>query len=291
MTPPRGAHPGPSENGSQRSQRYRRLHEPRYSQSLERGLAILGCFTPERPVLGIAEIADELGISRSTTHRYVITLFALGYLEQDSSRRYRLGLGVTDLGMSVLNATGLREHAHPHLDELRRETSYTVALAVLNGAEIVYVDRAPSFRPEQSEIDLGLGVGSRLPAYCTAMGKVLLANLPERQQSELLASMKLTQRGPNTITSKTALRVELEQIREEGFAVNDQELAEGLHAIAAPVRSDSREVAAALSLSAHTSMISLEELVDALGPHLVSAADRISARLGYRRHDELARSR
>ena len=285
MSPPRG---GRSENGSGRSERYRRLHEPRYSQSLERGLAILGCFTPERPVLGIADIADELGISRSTTHRYVITLFALGYLEQDSSRRYRLGLGVTDLGMSVLNATGLREHAHPHLDELRRETSYTVSIAVLNGGEIVYVDRAPSFR---NDIDLGLDTGSRLPGYCTAMGKVLLANLPEREQSELLAPIKLTQRGPNTITSKNALRVELEQIREEGFAVNDQELAEGLHAIAVPVRAVSGKVAAALGLSADTSTSSLEELVDALGPHLVSTADRISARLGYRRHDELAHSR
>ncbi len=287
MTPPRGDR---SENGSRngRSERYRRLHEPRYSQSLERGLAILGCFTPERPVMGIAEIANELGVSRSTTHRYVITLFALGYLEQDSSRRYRLGLGVTDLGMSVLNATGLREHAHPFVQELRRDTSYTASLAVLNGAEIVYVDRAPSFR---NEIDLGLDTGSRLPAHATAMGKVLLASLPEREQSELLASMKLAQRGPNTITSKNALRVELEQIREEGFAVNDQELAEDVHAIAVPVRAVSGKVVAALGLSAGTSTISLEELVDALGPHLVSTADRISARLGYRRHDELARSR
>ncbi len=288
MSPPRGARPRPPENGSQR---FPRLHEPRYSQSLERGLAILGCFTPERPVLGIADIADELGISRSTTHRYVITLFALGYLKQDASRRYRLGLRVTDLGMSALNATGLREHARPYLQELREETSYTVNLAVLDGTEIVYVDRARSFRRGQSEIDLGLAPGSRLPAYCTAMGKVLLANLPEREQSELLASMKLTRHGPNTITSKNALRVELEQIREEGFAVNDQELAEGLHAIAVPVRCDSREVAAAVNLAAHTSMITLAELVDALGPHLLSTADRISAGLGYRRDHELTRSR
>jgi IclR family pca regulon transcriptional regulator len=85
-----------------------RLAEPRYSQSLERGLAILSCFTPKRPVLGIADIADELGMSRSTTHRYVITLLALGYLEQGASRKYRLGLRVTDLGMSALNSTGLR---------------------------------------------------------------------------------------------------------------------------------------------------------------------------------------
>src|ERR1700677_4230886 len=82
------------------------LREPRYSQSLERGLAILGCFTPRRPVLGIADIADDLGMSRSTTHRYVITLVALGYLEQGASRKYRLGLRVTDLGMSALNSTG-----------------------------------------------------------------------------------------------------------------------------------------------------------------------------------------
>ena len=105
------------------------LREPRYSQSLERGLAILGCFTPERPVLGIADIADELGMSRSTTHRYVITLVALGYLEQGASRKYRLGLRVTDLGMSALNSTGLREHAHPYLEELRQRTTYTTNLA------------------------------------------------------------------------------------------------------------------------------------------------------------------
>jgi IclR family pca regulon transcriptional regulator len=262
------------------------LREPRYSQSLERGLAILGCFTPKRPVLGIADIADELGMSRSTTHRYVITLVALGYLEQGASRKYRLGLRVTDLGMSALNSTGLREHAHPYLEELRQRTSYTASLAVLEGTDILYVDRARSFRRGQSRIDLDLHPGSRLPAYCTAMGKLLLANLPDTEQRELLASIKLSKRGPNTITSKKALRAELEQVAGAGFAVNDEELAAGLYAIAAPVRNEAREVVAAVNLAAHSSMISLEELVDALGPHLVSTADRISARLGFRRDDE-----
>jgi IclR family transcriptional regulator, pca regulon regulatory protein len=262
------------------------LREPRFSQSLERGLAILGSFTPERPVLGIADIADELEMSRSTTHRYVITLVALGYLEQGASRKYRLGLGVTDLGMSALNSTGLREHAHPYLEELRQRTSYTSSLAVLDGIDILYVDRARSFRRGQSKIDLGLHTGSRLPAYCTAMGKLLLAYLPEQEQRELIAEMKLTKQGPNTITSKQALRDELDEIREESFAVNDEELAAELRSIAAPVRNEAREVTAAVSLAAHTSMISLAELVDALGPHLISTADRISARLGYRRDDE-----
>jgi IclR family pca regulon transcriptional regulator len=262
------------------------LREPRYSQSLERGLAILACFTPARPVLGIADIADDLGMSRSTTHRYVTTLLALGYLEQGASRKYRLGLRVTDLGMSALNSTGLREHAHPYLEELRQRTSYTSSMAVLDGGEIVYVDRARSLRRGQSEIDLGLAPGSRLPAYCTAMGKVLLANLPEREQDEILAPMKLTKHGPNTITSKQALRDELDEVLEESFAVNDEELAPELHSIAVPVRNEAREVVAAVSLEAHTSTISLSELVDALSPHLVSTADRISARLGYRRDDE-----
>ena len=261
------------------------LREPRYSQSLERGLAILTCFTPKRPVLGIADIADHLGMSRSTTHRYVITLVALGYLEQGASRKYRLGLKVTDLGMSALNSTGLREHSRPYLQELRQRTTYTASLAVLDGEEIVYVDRAPSFR-RGGKIDLDLHAGSRLPAYCTAMGKLLLANLPDAEQRDLFASLKLTKRGPNTITSKKALRDELDEVLAAGFAVNDQELVPELHSISAPVRNENREVVAAINMAAHSSMISLEEMVDALGPHLVSTADRISARLGYRRDDE-----
>jgi len=262
------------------------LREPRYSQSLERGLAILGCFRPEHPVLGISDIADELGMSRSTTHRYVITLVALGYLDQGASRKYHLGLRVTELGMSAMNATGLREHAHPYLEELCQRTSYTSSLAVLDGGEILYVDRARSLRRGQDRIDLGLRPGSRLPAYCTAMGKLLLAHLPESEQRELIGQMKLTKCGPNTITGKQALRDELDGIHDEGLAVNDQELATDLHSIAAPVRNEASEVAAAISLAAHTSVISLSKMVDALSPHLISTADRISARLGYRRDDE-----
>jgi IclR family pca regulon transcriptional regulator len=267
------------------------LREPRYSQSLERGLAILTSFTPERPVRGIAEVADELGMRRSTTHRYMSTLVALGYLEQGAARKYRLGLRVTDLGMSALNSTGLREHARPYLEDLRRQSSYTVNLAVLDGPEILYVDRVRSSRRGQSKIDLDLALGSRLPAYCTSMGKLLLAHLPDEEQRTLLTEMKLTRRGPNSITSKNALRAELEHVRDEGFAVNDEELAPGLHSISAPVRSESHEVVAAVNMAAHSSMISLEELVEHLGPHLIATADRISARLGYRRGDERADGR
>jgi len=262
------------------------LREPRYSQSLERGLAILGCFTAMRPVLGIADIADELGMSRSTTHRYVITLVALGYLEQGASRKYRLGLRVTDLGMAAINATGLRDHARPHLEELRQRTSYTTSISVLDGHEILCIDRARSFRRGLTDAERKLEPGSRLPAHATSTGKLLMAFLPEDERRRALAELKPGKVGPNTITGKRRLRDELDQVREAGFAVGDEEFAPELLCVAAPVRNASREVVAGVNIAARGTMISLEELVDALSPHLVSTADRISARLGYRRDDE-----
>jgi IclR family transcriptional regulator, pca regulon regulatory protein len=266
------------------------LHEPRFSQSLERGLAILGCFTPERPVLGVTDIADELGMSPSTTHRYAITLVALGYLVQGAKRKYQLGLAVVDLGLSALNGMGLGEHARPYLEELSGRTGYTVSLAVLDGPEILYVERVRCSRLGQRDIDLGLTVGSRLPVHCTAMGKLLLAFLPGDEQRSVISEITLSRRGPNTITSKKGLRTELEHVREEGMAVGDQESARGLYSIAVPVRSHSREVVAALSMVAHSSRMDLKELVGQLGPHLISTADRISARVGYRRDDEMQRA-
>jgi IclR family pca regulon transcriptional regulator len=263
-----------------------RLREPRYSQSLERGLAILTCFTPQRPVMGIADVADELGMSRSTTHRYMITLVELGYLEQGGSRKYRLGLRVTDLGMSALNSMSLREYARPDLEELRQETRFTVNLAILDGSEILYVDRVRGSRPGQSKIDFALHVGSRLPASCTALGKLLLAYLPDAEQEALIASLKLAKGGPNAIASKKALKAELGQISEEGLAVDDEELAAEVQAIAAPVRSSGGEVIAAVGLVGLRSMITVDELVVSLSPHLIATAARISARLGFRRDDE-----
>lgn len=265
------------------------LRGPRYSQSVERGLAILECFTPQRPVLGIADIADHLGMSRSTTHRYVITLVALDFMERAANRKYRLGLRVTDLGMSALNAMGLRERARPYLEELRKRTTFTTSLAVLDGPEILYVDRARSLRRGQNKIDLNIRLGSRLPAYCTALGKVLLAGLPESDRREIVSGIKLERRGPNSIRSKKALLAELEHVGEKGLAVNDEEFVSGLIAIAAPVRNEGCEVAAAVNLAAHTDMIVFEELIGALGPHVVATADHISARLGFRRDDEVAR--
>jgi IclR family pca regulon transcriptional regulator len=263
------------------------MRDPRYSQLLERGLAVLGVFTPTRPVLGNSDIAEELGMSRSTTHRYVITLVALGYLEQDSARKYRLSLGATGLGMTALRSTPLREHAHSYLLELRQRTSFTASLGVLSGGDVLYVDRVRSFRRGGGMLDLDLHPGSLVPAHCTAMGKLLLASLPGPEQRGLLAATKLTKRAANTITSKRALSEELQHIGAAGFVVSDQELAEEAIAIAVPVRNEADEVIAALALATESSVTSPEELADAVGPQLRASADRISARLGYRPADEI----
>ncbi len=262
------------------------LSEPRFSQSLERGLAILECFTPEQPVWGIAELADRLGMSRSTTHRYVSTLVELGHLKQGARRQYRLGMGVVDLGLSAMSSTKLEDHAEPFLADLHLRSRFTVGLAVLDGPRVRLVESLRGTRRGQSLIDLDRISFAWLPVHCTALGKLLLGNLSDSEQRNVIAELTLTKYTSQTITSKTALRAELQGIRGESLATADEELLPGMCSIAVPIRSESREVVAGVGIDAHASMIALADLVDALGPHLIATADRVSARLGYRRDDE-----
>jgi IclR family pca regulon transcriptional regulator len=261
----------------------RLARESTYSQSLERGLAVLAEFSSERPLLGISELARAVGLSRSTAHRYVATLTVLGYLQQDApTRKYRLGPRVLDLGFSAINSMELREISAPHLRQLSDDTGHTVNMAILDGTDILYIERCRSPHGDQREIDLNLHVGSRLPAYCTSMGKVLLAFLPEEERGDLLRRIQLAARGPNTITARAALIAELERVRATGVAVNNEELAYGLRSIAVPVRGQDGDVVAAINLAVHRSTASIEELVQRLSPDLRRAAGEISARLGYR---------
>jgi len=250
------------------------------SQSLERGLAVLSSFRSAQPLLGVSDLSRKVGLSRSTTHRYVATLAALGYLQQDAeTRKYRLGPRVLDLGFSAINSMELRHVSAPHLKALSEKTGHTVNMAVLDGTEIVYIERCRP--PNAREIDLNLHVGSRLPAYCTSMGKVLLAFLPESELNALLDSVKLARRGPNTITSKRALLKELDVVRTQGLAMNNEELAYGLRSIAAPVRSQTGDVVAAINLAVHRSLVSMDDLFDDLAAALVHTAGEIAAHIGF----------
>ena len=155
-------------------------------------------------------------------------------------------------------------------------------MALADGPDIVYVERCPARAKRQREIDLNLHVGARMPAYCTSMGKVLLAWLPDEERDAILDRSNLQQRGPNTFTTRRALLAELARVRESGFAINNEELAYGLRSIAAPVRSHTREVVAASNLAVHSSMVAMQELVARLSPPLLRTAAEISARAGYR---------
>jgi IclR family transcriptional regulator, pca regulon regulatory protein len=254
-----------------------------WSQSLERGLAILSAFGSDRWTIGVSELSRDLGLSRSTTHRYIATLTSLGYLQQDSeTKRYRLGPRVLDLGFAAINSMDIREISVPYLQALSDATGFTVNMAILDGPDVVYIERCRTSRSGQWEIDLNLHVGSRLPAYCTAMGKALLAFVPEERFEEIIDQVEFVARGPNTITDRAALRAEIERIRMAGVAVNNEELAYGLRSIAAPIRSRSGEVVAALNLAVHRSMISVDDLIEKYGPPVKRTANTISAEIGHR---------
>jgi IclR family transcriptional regulator, pca regulon regulatory protein len=248
------------------------------SQSLERGLAILSAFSPDRPELGISDLAELLGLTRSTTHRYVATLARLGYLDQDeATRKYRLGLRVLDLGFAVIGSFDLREIAAPYLQRLTATTGCTSNLAIRDDTDVILIDRIRGRPGRYHHLEFSLHVGSRIPSYCSATGKALLAFLPAPDLDELLDRIELLPRGPRAAGSRAALAADLAQVRRTGIAVNDEELESGLRSIAVPVRSRAGDVVAAVNLVVLWSPAPASELADQFGPVLQSTARQISS--------------
>lgn len=255
--------------------------DPRYSRSLEYGAAILECFSAECPVLRISEMADMIGVSRSTTHRYSMTLVRLGYLEQDEKRRYRLAHGAARPGIAAIGVLCGELHAETILEELRERTRATVSLGVLEGSRVVYVHRFFAHKAGQYEADLGLGVGAYVPVHCTAIGKALLASLGESEQAAILANLTLARHGPKTIASKRKLADELARFRLEGIAVCDEEQAAGVRSIAKAVVCPGAPRLMAISVTAPARGYTVSRLRDDFGAHLERAATRV--RMAYGR--------
>lgn len=250
-----------------------------FSSSLARGLAILASFAPSRPLMGISELAQLLDMNSATVHRYVRTLEHLGYLAQDrATRRYRLAARVVDLGMATINSMALREIAAPALKELSASARQTVSLAVLDDLEIVYVDRVLA----PMSLNFNLSVGSRLPAYCTSMGKALLAHLPADELTSRLRRVEFPRRGPNAIMSRRALLQELERVRELGYAVNNEEIDYGLRSIAAPISSSAGTAVAAINLAVHASRFTITQLVSKHAAAVMATAQGVSRQLGHK---------
>ncbi|CAO5178968.1 IclR family transcriptional regulator, pca regulon regulatory protein [Frankia sp. AiPs1] len=253
------------------------------NQALERGLSVLSALGAQRASLGLVEISRLVGLSKSTCHRYMATLLALGFVEQDAdTRRYALGPQALQLGFAALSSLELSKVAAKPLQALADETGHTANMAVLDGADIVYIERR---RPARAalRIELNLQVGARLPAYCTSMGKVLLAHRDPTVVRPILDRTDLVRRGPKTVTAREQLTTVLAAVAAGGLAVNDEELAPGLRSIAAPVRDRSGQVVAAVNLSVHLGAwnASMETVVSRLEGPLRRTAAEISSRLGH----------
>src|SRR3954463_8691275 len=246
--------------------------ESYFVQSLERGLAVIRAFDAEHPELTLSDVARSTGLTRAAARRFLLTLCDLGYVRSDG-RLFMLTARVLELGYAYLSALSLPEVAEPHLEALVAEVRESSSLSVLDGDDIVYVARVPTSRIMR----VAINVGTRFPAYATSMGRVMLAGLSDVELDDYLQAVEPKRLSPRTVTSTTALRAELQRVRDQGWAIVDQELEEGLRAVAAPVRDGSATVVAAINISAHASRSSIESMRRDLLPALLATAARIEA--------------
>ena len=228
--------------------------------------------------IGVTELSRRLGIGKSTAHRLLNTLAEERLLEQDPhTGAYRLGLLMYELGASVALHTDLHEACSPVLDQLRNATRETVQVAVLDGREVVYVER----RESPQTLRLFGRVGHRNWAHCTSTGKLLLAYLPESELEGILRGWMMVRRTPYTVTDPRALRTLLETVRKQGYAENVSESELGVASVAAPIRNARGEVIASVSVAGPVQRLGTESLRRFARP-AVDAGIAISRRLGYR---------
>ena len=251
---------------------------PEFVQSLERGLAVIRAFSRERPQLTLSEVARETGMTRAAARRFLITLEALGYVSADG-RLFSLKPSVLRLGYAYLSSFTLSEVAQTHLEHLAGQLHESCSASVLDGEDIVYVARAFTNRI----MTVGLSVGTRLPAYCTSMGRILLAELDETSLTTYLSTADLRPRSIRTIIGPVPLRKELELIREQGWCLIDQELEDGVRSVAVPLRDGQGRVVAAINTSAHATRVPMETLRDDFLPKLSACATLINEDLAGRR--------
>jgi IclR family pca regulon transcriptional regulator len=251
-----------------------------YIGSLSKGMNVLSLIVNSKKIIGITEISRTLNLSIGSVQRITTTLQKLGYLRKDErAQGYILGHKAWGLGLSIIKDIDLKKIAHPYLEELSNEIGETVNLAILDGTDIVYVDR---IKTEQI-ININLSIGSRLPAYCTSMGKCLLAFLLDSELLELLNKIDMKPVTPNTITDKDKLLDELQKVRESGFSLNNKELEIGLMSMAAPIRDASQRVIAAANIAVPSSRATLEVLRNRFAPKLIDVTTVISESMGYRK--------
>jgi IclR family transcriptional regulator, pca regulon regulatory protein len=252
----------------------------RYSRSLAIGMTMAQCFESSE-AHGVVDMAEELGLSRATAHRYAATLHALGWFEQTRERKYRLAHGSAGPGMAALGEIALVTGCEPILRDLRAQTGHTVSLAVLNGERVTYVQRLSAHGRGQYAADGGLRAGAHVPLHCTALGHALLASLPEGEFQDALAGVELVRYTPHSITAKRRLRAQVQHVRDaDGLAVGDRGFVGSERSVAAAVPDGAGDWRLAVELNAPAASASVEGLLRFAGRLVRDAAAQISTRLG-----------
>lgn len=226
-----------------------------FVQSLARGLSVIRAFSAEHRALTLSEVATSTGLSRAAARRFLLTLESLGYVGSQG-RLFHLRPPVLELGYAYLSSFSLADLAQDHLQTLSDELQESCSASVLDNGDIVHIARASSDRIMHVRIDLG----RRIPAYATAMGRVLLAGLDEADLDAYFASYDRPRLNSHTSTDESALRTILTDARTRGYAIVDQELEHGIRSVAVPVHDARGGVIAAINVSAHTSRVTVAHL-------------------------------
>lgn len=246
-----------------------------YVQSFARGLEVIRSFSAQTPRQTLSEVAERTGLTRAGARRILLTLQTLGYVRHDG-RLFQLTARMLDLGFAYLSSLPFWNLAEPVMESLVTEVKESCSAAVLDGTDIVYVLRVPT----QKIMSINLSVGSRLPAYCTSMGRVLLAGLPEDELTQRLVQSKPAPRTPSTQVGIEALVACIAQVRRQGWSLVDQELEEGLISMAAPIRDRNGSILAALNISGQANRTSARVMHDTMLKPLLAAASSVSHMLG-----------
>ena len=248
-----------------------------YVQSLSRGLTVLQAFNADRPAMTLADMSRATGLTRATARRLLHTLVALGYVCTDG-RMFELTPRVLDLGFAYVSSLQLPDIAQPFMEALSDRVHESVSASVLDGSQIVYVARVNT----QRIMGISLAIGSRLPAAWTSMGRVLLAGLTEPQLGEFFETLIVAGPTAQSITDLDGLRSEVDAVRNQGYALVDQELEVGIRSVAAPLRDRRGRTLAAINVGTHAARVTLKELRSVILPELISTARSIESQLAKR---------
>ncbi len=246
--------------------------DPNFMTSLARGLSVIQAFSQKKRQLTISQLSGKTGLSRAAVRRVLYTLAKLGFAGSDDGRHFYLGPRILALGYSYIASMPLATAAQPVLERVSHELHESCSISTLDRAEIIYVARANVTRI----MSIDLGVGSRLPAFCTSMGRILLASLPAEDLESYLSQTELKRFTERTITSAEKLRQVLRLVGRNGYAIVDQELELGLRSMAVPIQNPNGKIVAALNVGTHAQRVSIQELQTKFLPRLRSAAQELS---------------